>query len=252
MAENQIATIEQRETAPALSEPVNLMGAIMQAAMSPDVDPDKMERMLAMYERMEDRKSRSEFDQALAQMQAELPEVGKRGEARGSTGNKLYSYAKWEDMNRVLRPYLAKYGFALTFRVEDHQSGIAVTGVLSRKGHSEQTTIVLPTGKATAAMNDMQARGAATAYGKRYTAAALLNLVTSDEADTDALIPQNTIGPEEMQEIDDLLKRTKSDRSAFFAYAKVEGMADITQRQFPGLKKVLERKLKEMENATGQ
>ena len=214
--------------------------------MRPEVDPEKMERMLAMYERMDERRAKVEFDNALAQMLPKLPEIGKRGTAENS-GKKLYSFAKWEDINRAIKPILSEHGFALTFRTDVHEKGVLVTGVLSRGGHSRETSLLVPF-ENSGAKNDTQARGSSTSYGKRYTASALLNLVTSDEPDNDGATIHETVGPKEMTVLDDLLKATKSDRQAFFKYARVEGMADITMKQYPGLVKALERKQKE----TGQ
>jgi hypothetical protein len=244
MADGQLTTVDEREIAP-IREPDQLMAALVQAAMNPNVDPDKMERMLALYERMESRKAHSEFDNALAVMLPKLPEIGKRGEAKNGE-KKLYTFARWEDINRAIKPILAEHGFALTFRTDVHENGVLVTGILSRGGHSRETSLLVPF-ENSGAKNDTQARGSSTSYGKRYTAAALLNLVTSDEPDNDgAGGPQETIGPEQMTELDDLLKRSKSDRTKFFAHIKVEGMADITVKQFPAVKKLLERKLKDV------
>jgi hypothetical protein len=244
MADGQLTTVEDRpqQVAP-IREPDQLMGALVQAAMNPDVDPDKMERMLALYERMEARKAQSDFDNALAVMLPKLPEIGKRGEAKNGE-KKLYTFARWEDINRAIKPILAEHGFALTFRTDIHEKGVLVTGILSRGGHQRETSLLVPF-ENSGAKNDTQARGSSTSYGKRYTASALLNLVTSDEPDNDGGTFQETIGPEQMTELDNLLKATKSDRQKFFAYAKVEGMADITVKQFPAVKKLLERKLKD-------
>lgn len=243
MADGQMTTMEERASEVALTpEADSLMGALITAAS--DADPDKMERLLSMYERIEDRKAKKEFDIALAEVQNELPEIGKLGAAKDSKGKVLYNYGKWEDINRVIKPILAEHGFSLSFRVADHERGLAVTGVLSRSGHSEETTMTLPLDSASAAMSNSQARGSATSYGKRYTAGALLNLILADELDNDGVgAPPETVGPEEMTILDDLLKRTGADRAKFFAYAKVEGMADIYMKNFEPLKKALEDKL---------
>jgi hypothetical protein len=243
MADGTLTTVEAREVAP-IREPDQLMNALVQAAMNPDVDPDKMERMLALYERMETRKAQSDFDNALSVMLPKLPEIGKRGEAK-SGEKKLYTFARWEDINRAIKPILAEHGFALTFRTDIHEKGVLVTGILSRGGHQRETSLLVPF-EDSGAKNATQARGSSTSYGKRYTASALLNLVTSDEPDNDGGTFHETIGPDQMTELDNLLKVTKSDRAKFFAHIKVDGMADITVKQFPAVKKLLERKLKDV------
>lgn len=223
MADGQLAKVEGQAVAhtDGVNEPANLMSAIMQAAMRPEVDPEKMERMLAMYERMDERRAKIEFDNALAQMLPRLPEIGKRGTAENS-GKKLYSYAKWEDINRAIKPILSEHGFALTFRTDVHEKGVLVTGVLSRGGHSRETSLLVPF-ESSGAKNDTQARGSSTSYGKRYTASALLNLVTSDEPDNDASgLSGDTLSDEQVQEILALVKHLGGERSVLLDWARMK------------------------------
>lgn len=185
------ALIEQsqaHEIAPQ-NESTAIMSLIERAARDDSVDIDKMERLFEMHERMTARQSMEGFHDALAKMQEELPEITKRGQTRDKEGNHMYSYAKWEDINREIKPVLTKYGFGLSFRIEPDQSGIKITAILSRSGHTEETSIIQSLDMGGAKMNPNQARGAATSYGKRYTAGALLNLISYEEGDTDGVTP---------------------------------------------------------------
>lgn len=166
-----------------LNESGALIAAIAKAASDPNVDVEKMERLFAMHERMEQRQAAVAFNDALADMQDELPSIGERGDAAGR-----YTFALWEDINKAIKPILKAHGFALTFRT-DFADGIAVTGVLShRGGHSESTTIKLPADPS-GNKNAVQAVASSVSYGKRYTAGALLNL-TSHGEDDDAFAAQ--------------------------------------------------------------
>lgn len=167
----------------ALNESGALIAAIAKAASDPNVDVEKMERLFAMHERMELRQAVVAFNEALSEMQVELPSIGERGDAAGR-----YTFALWEDINKAIKPILKAHGFALTFRT-DFTDGIAVTGVLShRAGHSESTTIKLPADPS-GNKNAVQAVASSVSYGKRYTAGALLNL-TSHGEDDDAFAAQ--------------------------------------------------------------
>lgn len=149
-------------------------------ARDPAVDVDKLERLMAMNERMLERQAQAEFANALADMQNDLPVVQERGNANGR-----YRYALWEDINSAIKPLLKKHGFSLSFRT-DFTDGIAVTGVLThRNGHSESTTIKLPADPS-GNKNAVQAVASSVSYGKRYTAGALLNLTSTDEDDDGA------------------------------------------------------------------
>jgi hypothetical protein len=61
-----------------------------------------------------------------------------------------------------------------------------------------------------------------------------------------APVSARKIGRAEMETLDDLLDRTETPRERFYAYAKVDGMADITIDQYDSLVKMLGRKLAEV------
>jgi hypothetical protein len=187
-AKAEVMTIDQ-PAVPALSESAAIIQVIERAAMNPNVDIDKMERLLQMQERIMERNARSAYSTALAEMQPHLPVITERGkivvrdkvtkEITQSTG-----YALWEDINEAIKPVLAEYGFALSFKTGVMPDGkITVTGILShRQGHQEETTMALPH-DSTGSKNAVQAVGSSTSYGKRYTASALLNITSRGEDD---------------------------------------------------------------------
>ena len=158
-------------------EDTTLLAIISRAATDPHYDIDKMQQLLQMHERIQARQATAQFAAHLAEMQTVLPSISERGDANGR-----YKYALWEDINTVIKPILTQFGFALSFRT-DLSNGISVTAVLTHKGgHSESTTIQLPA-DASGNKNAVQAVASSISYGKRYTAAALLNLTSHGEDD---------------------------------------------------------------------
>lgn len=175
------------KTAPAESAVVSyaasLIDVIAQAARDPSVDIDKMERLIAMQERVLGREAQTSYYADLAQMQPNLPIIDERGGIKNRDGVVQSTYALWEDVNEAIRPALAEHGFSLSFRVSRAEGEIVVTGILAhRLGHREETTLALPT-DTSGSKNAVQAVGSSTSYGKRYTAFALLNLTTTGEDD---------------------------------------------------------------------
>lgn len=168
------------------NEGTTILSVISRAAADQSVDIDKMERLLQMHERMQDKQAAAEFAADLAEMQDKLPSIGERGNAAGR-----YTYALWEDINAAIKPILRTHGFSLTFRT-DFADGITVTGVLLHKsGHREETSIKLPA-DSSGNKNAVQAVASSVSYGKRYTAGALLNL-TSHGEDDDAFAASSTV-----------------------------------------------------------
>lgn len=161
-----------------VSESTTILQVIQRAASDPASDIEKLERLMSLYERMQNKQAEQQYAEALAAMQQELPSIGERGNAAGR-----YTYALWEDINEKLKPILAKHGFALSFRTPRSERGIEVEGVLThRGGHSERTTIILPA-DTSGNKNAVQAVASSVSYGKRYTAGALLNFTTHGEDD---------------------------------------------------------------------
>lgn len=163
---------------PAVSESAAIIQVIERAAMNPNVDIDKMERLLQMQERIMERNARAAYASAFSLMQPELPEIPEHGKGHGNI-----TYALWEDINDLIKPVISKFGFGISFQTGRDGPNITVTAVLThREGHSEQTTMILPV-DTSGSKNAVQAVGSSTSYGKRYTASALLNLTSRGEDD---------------------------------------------------------------------
>lgn len=234
-----IMPVEHRRALPApTAEVTSIFQVLERAARDPNVDVDKMERLMAMAERAHDRSARVAYNAALAEMQPKLPVVNERGRIEvpakdGKTGHST-PFAKWEDINDAIRPMLAEYGFALSFRVGMAQDGkIEVTGVLShREGHSEQTMITLMH-DSSGSKNAVQAVGSSTSYGKRYTAMALLNITTRGEDDDARLAGMGaTLTPEQITTIQELIESVGADKPRFLKFMAAENIASILAKDF--------------------
>lgn len=167
------ASVEAHPTADSTA----IIQVIERAALNPEVDIDKMERLLQMQERVMDRQAMMAYSAAMAAMQTELPSI----EERGQTNNGFY--ATLEDIVDTVRPIMQKHGFAVSFRIQTQERGIEVTGVLMHKdGHREETRMLLPA-DSSGNKNAVQAFGSSTSYGKRYVLCALLNITTRGQDD---------------------------------------------------------------------
>lgn len=180
---------DQLPIAPAQTEGAAILSVIERMATNPDIDPDRIERFIALKERMDKEAARKSFAAALAECQAEIPAIEERGQIKYGKKNAEGedtgpTYALWEDINETIRPILKRHGFALSFRTGQTPEGrIVVTGVLShRDGHFEETSMSLMH-DSSGGKNAVQAIGSSISYGKRYTAGALLNFTSRGEDD---------------------------------------------------------------------
>lgn len=218
------------------TETANVMAMIARAASDPSCDLDKMERLLAMHERMVGRQAQAEFAADLAAMQAELPSIGERGQAD------RYKFALWEDINQAIKPVMQRFGLALTFRTETQDGKITVTGVLShRSGHQEKTSITL-TADTSGSKNAVQAVGSSTSYGKRYTAGALLNLTSHGEDDDAFSATSDYITEAQEINLRERLEACGANIPGFLKFLKVESLSAIRTKDFGKAVKAVEAK----------
>jgi hypothetical protein len=240
---NAVAPMEPAPLPAAVSETAAIIHMIERAATNPDVDIDKMERLLAMQERVLTRNAAAAYDAALAVMQPELPVIDERGGIKDKGGNVQSTYARWEDINDAIKPILAKHGFALSFRVSSGPQGVSVRGILAGHGHREETEITLPA-DGSGSKNAVQAVGSSTSYGQRYTAKLLLNLTSRGADDDGKRAGSPTITEDQVAELDALLIEAGADKAKFLAYGKVESLSDIKADAFDNAKKAVLAKRK--------
>jgi hypothetical protein len=161
----------------------NMLSIIAQAAADPRVDVIKMTALLDLQEKLLNREAQREFNQALARMNIEDLRVLKNGIVH-VPGKVSYKFAKWEDMDRVIRPLMQREGFTLSFDTTTTATGglVVIGELLHEGGHSRTARIplALDTGPG---RNALQAMGSTVSYGKRYVTEMLLNIVREDEDD---------------------------------------------------------------------
>lgn len=206
---SNITKVEKQENLPAVSaENTALLSMIERVCTDPNADISKLEKMLDMQERILNRNAEQAFAADFAAMQCELPRIARNGKIEIKKDGRIIqstAFAKLEDINDGIRPTLQKYGFGVSFSVDQGQGGITVTAkLLHRLGHSEKTSITLPI-DSSGSKNNVQGNGSTISYGKRYSICALLNISTGD--DTDGNIPQQqketykTVSPADIAQI---------------------------------------------------
>jgi hypothetical protein len=253
MKEAQAVTVmepqepQQPPAVQSVSESAVLLQFIQQAATNPAVDIDKMERLMAMHERILARNAKAAYSEALAEMQPKLPVISERGAILNKSDQVQSRYALWEDIVLAITPILSEHGFALSFRVGRDGDRQTVTGILShRGGHSEETTLSLPMDMS-GSKNAVQGVGSTVSYGKRYTTQSLLNLVSRGEDDDGQSAgggPNDVITAEQKETLVALLKETNSDIPRFLKYMEVASVDEIKAAHFERARSIIARKKK--------
>ncbi len=240
--DNTVTALVQREEPRVVQfAPVDpWVSTIAQIATDPNASMEKLERMLAMKERLDNERKEQAFAAAFAAAAAEFPHIPLNG-----TGDKNKRYALLKDILGLTRPVLSKHGLALNFNVETGDK-VRVTARLShREGHIQTTSIVLPT-DTTGSKNAVQAVGSSQTYGQRYTAQAILGLSLGEDTDDDgagAGVVDATITEEQFRELRDLLERSGRDEAKFVGFLRVASLPELPASRFADAKAALVKAL---------
>lgn len=173
--------LAHRDDSGSLTDDRARFALLREALINPDVQPDKAVAMADLMFRIEDRQREARFIEAKVAAISEMPRFGKDGQ-NTHTGSR---YARWETMQPVITPILARHGLVLNFEINDQGGKIATTPILSGHGWTERGgAMVLPAdiGKG---RNDVQAVASSASYGKRHSAMAMLNLVQGGVVEDD-------------------------------------------------------------------
>lgn len=207
-----------------------------------EIDTDKLSQLLAMKREEEERQAQREFNAALSDFQANVPQIPKRG-----TGNHGAAYALYEDMRKAVDPELNKRGIFLSFgQVLIREGKATMKGVLRHKsGLTIEESIELPVATDLRA-NDTQKAGSASSYCQRYLLKAMLGLVDTGEDDDGNAAGTQTISQEEADGIRELLDQLDGSRQRkFWNWVGVETPEEIPASMLGKAKATLGRAIKE-------
>lgn len=227
--------------------PTTMMQVIAQAAKDPNVDMDKMERLLAMHERMEAREAEKSFNAAFTKLQSELPII-----VAESVIPNRGKYQRLEDIMEKdgVRKLLHNNGFSVSFTQEMKENRVFVTCHLAHiHGHSRDYVYgVRVSGKAD---TETQADCKASTTAKRNALVQALGLTIRQDVlneENDAALegdPIAFITPAQADELERRVSETLSDRAKFLKYAGATKFSEIRASKYDELDATLRRKEQE-------
>lgn len=234
----QAAQNEQRELAqPALDQSTALMQVIERAALNPEIDLDRMERLFEMAERIRAQKAEQAFNAAMARAQSKM----RRVETDANNPQTRSKYASYGAIDRAIRPLYSEEGFSVSFDTQPHElpEWITVVAYVSHsEGHTRQYTQPMPAdgkgAKGGDVMTKTHAMGSAQTYGMRYLTKKIWNVAIGDD-DDDAQaaggVGIERINADQVAEIKKLLRDTGADTQKFLAYVKARSVESIQAGQ---------------------
>lgn len=230
--------------------PGSLLKAIVEMAKDPSVNIPALKELMAMQERLEARQAEREFIAAFARLSADLPRVKKNGTialvTREGKDKGSIPFARWEDVDKIVRPLMVREGFTLSFDSvvrPGEGGGLIVTATLMhRDGHTRTASMPLALDGGPG-RNNLQAGGSTLSYGKRYTTEMLLNIVREGEDDDGKLGGTRFITAEQVDELRRYLKATSTDEAAFLQHFEVASVENLQVAAYAPARNMLLQKL---------
>lgn len=239
------AVISRQDQLPGMPEPTSLLAVISRAASDPAVDIDKLERLMAMHERMQELAAKATFNDAMAAAQAEMEPIS-RNASNPQTKSK---YASYDKLDAEARPIYTKHGFSISYDTgespkPDH---VLVLAYVSKGAYSKTYRVEMPAdgkgAKGGDVMTKTHAAMAALSYGKRGLLKAIFNLAEG-EGDKDGNGDEPCVSETQVADLVALMTEVKADKTAFLRYLKVDRLEDIYARNYNAVVKLLEAKRK--------
>lgn len=244
-AKQEIQTIDQStELANVQDMGSAMLSMFERVLLDPNVPVERVEKMMEMQERWEDRQAEKAFSEALAAAKAEMPQVVKNKDNQQTRSR----YADLEALDKAISPVISKHGFSLSFspaksEIADHY-GITCE-IRHEAGHKETHHADIPvdgTGmKGNANKTATHAFGSTMSYGRRYLKMMIFDIATGDD-DGNAAGNGEPISDNQMQQIMGLIEETGVDIEQFCKYLKVDAIKNLPVSKFDGAIAALESK----------
>lgn len=228
----------------------SLLEVISKAARDPNVDIDKMERLLQMQERVEAKTAETAFNNAMNEAQSEMRPIA----ANASNPQTRSRYATYDKLDRVLRPIYTQHGFSLSFDEgespkPDHVRVLCY--VSHREGHTRTYHRDMPAdgkgAKGGDVMTKTHAAGAAGSYGARYLLKGIFNVAVGEDDDdgnaAGGYVAPATVSDAQWAELVSLIDATNSNTEKFCTAYGVDSVKALPAAKFAHAKAQLGRKL---------
>ena len=226
--------VERLLPAPPSDSPSTALVLIEKVALDPRVDVEKLERVIAMYERLKAKEAELAYNAAKGRILKKLARIKivknrsvlyeiENGKPQKGT-YEAFKYAPLEEIDKHLRPLLAKEDMDLSYSDEPREGGgILIRGRLKHLpgGHYEDSFMPAPLdnsgGKST-----VQGVGSTNSFLRRYVACNIFNIVVVGDDDDGT---GGKIDEAQTKAILDLIKKAKVGPK-FLKYMKAQSVEE--------------------------
>lgn len=180
-----------RDVAVPASRSDNVLAMLLEAARDPSIDADKVKTMADLGLKLQDRERETRFAQDFAAAVMDMPYISKTNQivipAKDGRPERVQGmFASFENLDRVVRPILARHNLVISFKLGSDGGGTTCVPILTHTltGYRDVGDALRVPPDTSGSKNAAQAIGSSASYAKRYAMCAALNIVTIGE-DTD-------------------------------------------------------------------
>jgi hypothetical protein len=226
--------VERLLPAPPSDNPSTVLALIERVALDPRADGEKLERMMAMYDRLRAKEAELAYNAAKGRILKKLagikivknrsaPYEIEKGKPQKGT-HQAFKYAPLEEIDKHLRPLLAEEDMDLSYSDEPREGGgILIRGRLKHLpgGHYEDSFMPAPP-DTSGGKSNVQAVGSTNSFLRRYVVCNIFNIVVVGDDDDGA---GGTIDEAQTKTIVDLIKKAKVGPK-FLKYMKTQSVEE--------------------------
>lgn len=204
-----------------------------------DIDPDRLEKLMNLQIKLEDRQNEQAFNEAMAGFQSECPIIKKTSKVSfmSASGKETkYSFAALDEIAAIIKPILPRHGLSYSFdiRTVDEKKSKVITSVLHKNGFHKASEYEFDTIHDDARMNLSQRRKSAVSFAKRAALENALGIVTANEDDDARRAIDNPVTEIQLLVIRELMVATKTDIEKFkgaFAISRLEDFSEYEAKE---------------------
>lgn len=240
---NKVATIERMPEVVA-TDASSIMDVISRAASDPTVNVDKLERLMAMYERITSRSAEQAFNEAMSAVQTEMRPIA----ADANNPQTKSKYASYLALDRAIRPIYTRHGFSLSYNTADGapEGCVRVVCDVAKGGYSKPYHVDMPAdgkgAKGGDVMTKTHAAGSAFTYGQRYLIKMIFNIAVGEDDDGNRAGAGPLISADQVADIQALLDEVKADKAKFLDWLNVASLQEIPVKHYAQAVKALNDK----------
>jgi len=206
-----------------------IINVIARAASDPKTDVDKLERLLAMQERVLEREAERAFNAAMREAQEEMGPVLKNRKNPETHS----TYADLEQISRLMDPIIYKHGFSMSFGTADcpYPNHYRVTCSVSHTGgfskdYQADVPIDNKGPKGSQNKTDTHGFGSALSYGRRYLKLLIFDIATTDD-DGRGAGNGEPVNAEQIKVLNGLCDAVGADKIKLCKHLKVDSLKDL-------------------------